>query len=556
MNMAATFVQCAECKVELPADARFCLSCGARVERSDPDVPADPLRDALEKAIGFQYRIERLLGRGGMGAVYLAHELALDRDVAIKVLPPERAGSREVRERFRREARTAARLSHPNIVPLYTFGEVAGLVYFVMGYVAGESLAARLQTRGPVTADEARVLLATICDALDYAHRQGVVHRDIKPDNILIDAASGTPLLTDFGIAKAPAAETQLTSVGQLMGTPDYMSPEQASGRSEIGPRSDLYSLGVLAYELVSGRRPFGGATTVETLMQRLTQEPRPLRVSAPDVDAELVATINRCLHRDPAQRWPDARSLRDALMPAEDDGSDDSPRFIPLRIGAAMVPLILVFVGYVAVFRRLTHQPLTLAGALGMLAGATAPFMMLVVVATTLLKREGLDVGTIARKALQQPRWWRGWYPRSLRRRGDVFDRLPPQVRRFRAFWSLGLLSLFGFFLPMQVVLLRSGHPEIAGLVRDAMVLTALLVAVGVHRCKKYISRTFDMNINDARKLALASTSRASIWHRTPSSMRLLGYTMTSPTISDTAGARSPSKLVRSATNDSPTVG
>jgi len=215
-----------ECKVALPADARFCLSCGARLERRAPDSPADPLRDALEKTIGFQYRIERLLGRGGMGAVYLAHELALDRDVAIKVLPPERAGSRDVRERFRREARTAARLSHPNIVPLYTFGEVAGLVYFVMGYVAGESLAARLRARGPADADQARILLAAICDALDYAHRQGIVHRDIKPDNILIDAASGTPLLTDFGIARAQTGETQLTSVGQLMGTPQARPPQ------------------------------------------------------------------------------------------------------------------------------------------------------------------------------------------------------------------------------------------------------------------------------------------------------------------------------------------
>ena len=194
-------MQCPACNVALPTDARFCLSCGERVERPAPDAPADLLRDALEKAIGF-HRIERLL-TGGMGAVYLAHELALDRDVAIKVLPPERAGSRDVRERFRREARTAARLSHPNIVPLYTFGETAGLVYFVMGYVPGESLAARLQTRGALTAVDARVLLAAICDALDYAHRQGIVHRDIKPDNILIDAASGAPLLTDFGTLPA-----------------------------------------------------------------------------------------------------------------------------------------------------------------------------------------------------------------------------------------------------------------------------------------------------------------------------------------------------------------
>ena len=540
----------------LPAGARFCLSCGARVERPEADSPADPLREALEKAIGFQYRIERLLGRGGMGAVYLAHELALDRDVAIKVLPPERAGSRDMRERFRREARTAARLSHPNIVPLYTFGEVAGLVYFVMGYVAGESLAARLKTHGPIASDEASILLAAICDALDYAHRHGVVHRDIKPDNILIDGATGAPLLTDFGIAKATTAETQLTSVGQLMGTPDYMSPEQASGQSEIGPRSDLYSLGVLAYELVSGCRPFGGTTTIDALMQRLTKEPQPLRVVAPNVDSDFAAAINRCLQRDPAQRWPDAGSLREALMPLDDDGADDSPRVIPLRIGAMMCLITPVAVGYLAAFRKLTHQSLTLTGSLAALAGAMMPFIVMVFMASTLLKREGLDAKTIARKALLQPRWWRGWYPRQLRRRGDVWDRLPRQVRRFRTSWCIAFLSLFGFFIPMQVVLLRSGHSDITGLFQYSMFLTGILCAVTIRRCSTYISTTFEMSSNEARKLVLAPTSRVSIWRRTPSAMRLLGYRTTSPTISNTEGARSIRTFVQSTNDDSPTIG
>jgi len=219
-------MECQDRGGALSAEARFCSNCGARIKISR-DAPDDALRETLEKAIGFQYRIERLLGRGGMGAVYLAHELALDRDVAIKVLPPEQASAPQFRERFRREARTAARLTHPNIVPLHTFGEVNGLVYFVMGYVAGEPLASRIRRKGPFASDEARTMIAEIADALNYAHRHGVVHRDIKPDNILIDAEAGSALLTDFGIAKATFADAQLTTAGQLMGTPAYMSPEQ-----------------------------------------------------------------------------------------------------------------------------------------------------------------------------------------------------------------------------------------------------------------------------------------------------------------------------------------
>src|ERR1700730_16791928 len=168
-------MQCRECDAGLPTEARFCLSCGARVEPNAPDSTVDPLFETLKKTIGFQYRIERLLGRGGMGAVYLAHELALDRDVAIKVLPPEHASTPQIRERFKREARTAARLSHPNIVPLHTFGDVSGLVYFVMGYVAGESLAERIRRQGPFDSEAARTFLASVCDALDYAHRHGIV---------------------------------------------------------------------------------------------------------------------------------------------------------------------------------------------------------------------------------------------------------------------------------------------------------------------------------------------------------------------------------------------
>ena len=198
----------------------------------------DPLRTALEDAIGFQYEIVRLLGRGGMGAVYHAHERALDRPVAIKVLPPESAGTADARERFLREARTAAKLTHPNIVPLFTFGEASGLVYFVMGYVDGESLEQRLRRLGKLDATHASRILEQLAGALDYAHQQGIVHRDVKPDNVLIEHGSGVAKLTDFGIAKRAAAGETLTGTGLLIGTPRYMSPEQASGDRELDARS------------------------------------------------------------------------------------------------------------------------------------------------------------------------------------------------------------------------------------------------------------------------------------------------------------------------------
>ena len=213
----------------------------------------DQLRDRVAAAIGDRYLVEAELGRGGMSVVYRAADRRLHRRVAVKVLPPELAFNADVRERFLREAQTAAQLNHPNIVPIFTVDERDGVVYFVMALVEGESVATLLR-QGPRRRpfDEVQRVLCDVADALAFAHGRGVVHRDIKPDNILIDRATGRPIVTDFGIARAAEADSRLTITGVAMGTPAYMSPEQALGDRDVDGRSDIYSLGVVGYQMLA----------------------------------------------------------------------------------------------------------------------------------------------------------------------------------------------------------------------------------------------------------------------------------------------------------------
>jgi eukaryotic-like serine/threonine-protein kinase len=266
----------------------------------------------LQQALAGRYSLERELGRGGMGIVYLAREVRLDRPVALKLLPASLAAQRTLRERFLREARTAARLSHPHIVPIHAVDEVGDFVFMVMAYVEGMTLEQRVRERGPLPATDAARVLREVAWALAYAHAQGVVHRDIKPANILLEAGSGRALVTDFGIAHVSDSPA-LTSGAEVLGTAEYMSPEQASGEPVDG-RSDLYALGVVGYYMLSGGVPFAGPTVAATLAKQITQVAPPLSSVAPAIPAQLAHAIERCLAKDPAARFDGGEQLAEAL--------------------------------------------------------------------------------------------------------------------------------------------------------------------------------------------------------------------------------------------------
>ncbi|MGQ0641927.1 MAG: protein kinase domain-containing protein [Gemmatimonadaceae bacterium] len=275
---------------------------------------ADQLRERVVAAIGDTYEIEAEIGRGGMAVVYRARDLRLRRLVAIKVLPPDLAFREEVRTRFLREAQTAAQLNHPNIVAIFSVDERVGLVYFVMALVEGESLGSKLASdRQPAVAEVQRVL-REVADALGYAHTRGIIHRDIKPDNILLEASTGRAMVTDFGIARAAEGDSRLTVTGIAVGTPTYMSPEQALGERDVDGRCDQYSLAVVAYQMLTGEPPFAATNTPAMLLKHISEPPAALSELRPDLPGGLVVAVERALAKKPSDRWPTAYAFRDAL--------------------------------------------------------------------------------------------------------------------------------------------------------------------------------------------------------------------------------------------------
>src|SRR5688500_3170934 len=274
------------------------------------------LQDQLQAFLGTGYRIERELGGGGMSRVFLAEEGRLGRRVVIKVLPAELAAL-VGRDRFEREIQVAASLQHPHIVPLLTAGAAGELLYYVMPYIDGESLAARLTREGALPVHDAVRVLRDVAEALAYAHARGLVHRDIKPDNVLLSDRHA--LVTDFGVAKAVSApgaggglqpRTALTGTGMALGTPAYMAPEQASADPGVDHRADIYALGAMGYEMLAGRTPFVTGTPHAMLAAHVTATPDPVNQHRSAIPAELAALVMRCLEKHPADRWQSAAEL------------------------------------------------------------------------------------------------------------------------------------------------------------------------------------------------------------------------------------------------------
>ncbi|GLC28330.1 serine/threonine-protein kinase [Roseisolibacter agri] len=334
---------------------------------STPDLLAD-----LRRALAGRFDVERLLGAGGMGSVYYGRDVTLDRPVAIKVVNPDVALAPTVRARFLAEARTVARLRHPHIVAVHAAGEAEGTLYFVMEYVPGESLRDRLARDGRHDDRGALLLLRDLARALGYAHAQGIVHRDVKPENVLLDRDSGRGMLTDFGVAQALAAQDdgdgRLTGMGIVLGSPRYMSPEQAAGERQLDGRSDVYALGLIAYEMFAGEPAVTATSAPTILMKHLTEKPVPIATRSARVTPALAAVIERALEKDPAQRWPTADAMADALEDALAAWDGVPPPARPLggdawRPGATTAPVAAASSG--------RQRALLAAGALAVVAAA-----------------------------------------------------------------------------------------------------------------------------------------------------------------------------------------
>jgi serine/threonine-protein kinase len=316
-------VNCYKCATPIPDNSRFCSACGADVSGDSHDhvgdtIPVDQdseLFNKLQTELGDEYVLERELGRGGMAVVYLGHDSRLNRKIAVKLLPPELTySSTSMVERFKREAQTAARLDHPNIIPVYRVAPGGKLFWYVMKYLDGQPLDDILEAEGQLDVARTVDVVSQTAAALDYAHQNKVVHRDVKPANIVVDR-KGWVTVTDFGIAKALDANT-LTASGSIIGTPYYMSPEQCKGK-KVGPAADQYSLAVMTYQMLGGHLPFTGDSAVEIVHKHVADPVPPLGVLRPNLSQKVIAVVERGLAKNAEERFATVAEFAAALKAA-----------------------------------------------------------------------------------------------------------------------------------------------------------------------------------------------------------------------------------------------
>jgi eukaryotic-like serine/threonine-protein kinase len=371
---------CPSCHTSLPDEAQFCLRCGVATP-TDPGVPPRTATTGVvevaqvKKALADHYKIERVLGEGGMATVYLAEDLKHHRKVAVKVMRPELAATLGA-DRFLREVQIAAQLNHPHILPVHDSGEADGLLYYVMPFEEGQTLRERLQKESQLPVDEALRLAREVAEALAYAHSRGIVHRDIKPGNVLLNA--GHALVADFGIARAVEGSGEsLTRTGLAVGTPQYMAPEQAMGDREVDGRADVYAVGAMLYEMIAGEPPFTGPSPRAILTRSMTEAPRSLARSRAGLPAVMDTVVGKALAKSPADRYPTADALAQALDRTLDASRSGHAAIEPVGAGPgplqvwglfALVSLAMLALVY-ALMQRWNLPSWTLGLAVGLLA-------------------------------------------------------------------------------------------------------------------------------------------------------------------------------------------